>query len=62
MQAPALAADPFIGTALTRIGLPSLAPLPAWHTLAFLGFAALSCLGVNDLLKVVLLKRLAPAG
>ncbi|MGA8049800.1 MAG: HAD-IC family P-type ATPase, partial [Burkholderiales bacterium] len=58
----ALAADALIGTALTRIGLPSLGPLPASQTLALFAFAALSCLGVNDLLKVVLLKRLAAAG
>jgi plasma-membrane proton-efflux P-type ATPase len=57
--AAALALDAAIGTALVALGLPGLAPLPWTQVLAVLGYALLACLGVNDLVKVALLRRLA---
>jgi len=56
----ALTADALAGTALTFAGLPDLTPLPAWQLLAMLGFAMVSCLIVNDALKVVLIRWLVP--
>ena len=53
----ALAADALTGTALTFAGLPDLAPLPWWQTFSILGFAMISCLFVNDSLKVAMIKR-----
>jgi plasma-membrane proton-efflux P-type ATPase len=53
----ALVADTVIGTLLTRIGLPGLVPLPWPETLCILGFAMVSCLGLNDALKVALMRR-----
>ncbi|HLY52495.1 MAG TPA: plasma-membrane proton-efflux P-type ATPase [Steroidobacteraceae bacterium] len=57
----ALIADALIGTALTRIGLPGLMPLPWSQTLAILGYAMTSCLVLNDALKVTMIKWRAPA-
>ncbi len=57
----ALSADALTGTVLTRVGLPGLAPLP-WHqTLAIFAYATVSCLLVNDALKVALIRGLAPS-
>ncbi|MEO6741858.1 MAG: plasma-membrane proton-efflux P-type ATPase [Chthoniobacteraceae bacterium] len=52
----ALVADALMGTALTFAGLPDLAPLPWWQTIAIFGYAMFSCLVVNDTLKVAMLK------
>lgn len=52
----ALAADALVGTVLTRVGIPDLRPLPWPQTLAIFGFALVACLGVNDSLKVAMLK------
>ncbi len=57
----ALIADAVTGTALTFVGLPGLLPLPLWQTLAVLVYAAVSCLVVNDTLKVVMIKWRVPA-
>src|SRR5512143_2397032 len=54
----ALSADVFIGTLLTRVGLPGLMPLPWSQTLAIFAFAMVACLVVNDALKVVMIRRL----
>jgi plasma-membrane proton-efflux P-type ATPase len=56
----ALAADALVGTVLALVGLPGLAPLPWWQMLALFGYAMVSCLVVNDAVKVILIKRLVP--
>jgi H+-transporting ATPase len=56
-----LAADGIAGTVLTRVGLPGLGALPWLQTLAILAYAAISCLVVNDMIKVVLIRRRIPA-
>ena len=56
----ALAANLVIGTALTRVGLPGLSPLPAAQTLAILGYAMACCLVINDAMKVAMIKRRVP--
>ncbi len=58
--AAALAADALFGTALTFVGLPGLAPLPWWQTFAILVYAMVSCLVVNDAMKVTMLRWLLP--
>ena len=52
----ALMADVLMGTLLTRVGLPGLMPLPWWQTLAVFVYAMLACLGVNDAVKVAMIK------
>jgi len=56
----AVSADAIAGTILTHVGLPGLMPLPWWQTLLIFGFAMVSCLVVNDTLKVVMIKWLVP--
>jgi len=56
----ALLADAGIGTALTYLGLPGLAPLPWWQTLTVLAYALLVCLVLNDSVKALLTRRLVP--
>ena len=56
----ALLAGTFVGNALTHAGFPGLALLPWWQMLAIFSFALVSCLVVNDTVKVVLIKRLVP--
>ncbi|HTX68818.1 MAG TPA: plasma-membrane proton-efflux P-type ATPase [Thermoleophilia bacterium] len=56
----ALLADVLTGTALTRVGLPGLMPLPWAQTLAIFGAAMVACLLVNDAVKVVLIKWCVP--
>ena len=58
--AAALIADALTGTILTRVGLPGLLPLPWLQTLAIFGYAMVSCLLVNDAMKVAMIKWLAP--
>ena len=53
----ALAADALMGTVLTFVGLPGLMPLPWWQTLAIFVYAMAACLGVNDAVKVAMIKR-----
>jgi H+-transporting ATPase len=56
----ALLADALVGTILTRIGLPGLGPLPWPLTLSVFAYAMVSCLVVNDALKVAMIKWLVP--
>jgi len=56
----ALMVDTIIGTVLTRVGLPGLLPLPWWQTLAVFAYAMVSCLLVNDAVKVALIKWRVP--
>jgi plasma-membrane proton-efflux P-type ATPase len=56
----ALATEAFVGTALTRVGLPGLQPLPWSQMLAVFSYALVSCLLVNDAVKVVLIKWRVP--
>ncbi len=57
----AVTAEVLVGTLLTRLGLPGLMPLPWAQTLAIFVFAMVSCLIVNDAVKVGLIKWRAPA-
>ena len=52
-----LTLDAVVRTALSTIGVPGLAPLPWWETLAVFSYAMICCLLVNDLLKAALMKR-----
>jgi plasma-membrane proton-efflux P-type ATPase len=56
----AILLDVVTGTLLTRVGLSTLKPLPWLQTMAIFGFAMVSCLGVNDALKVGLIRLLVP--
>ena len=56
----ALTAEALVGTALALVGLPGPAPLPWWQMIAIFGYALVSCLVVNDAVKVVMIKRLVP--
>jgi len=57
----ALTADIVVGTTLTRVGLPGLMPLPWWQTLAIFSYAVISCLVINDALKVLMIRWCVPA-
>jgi hypothetical protein len=52
----ALAADAIMGTLLTLVGLEGLTPLPWWQTLAVFVYAMVSCLVLNDAVKVAMIK------
>jgi hypothetical protein len=52
----ALAADAIVGTVLTLAGLPGLKPLPLGQMLALFVCAMIACLGLNDALKVAMIK------
>jgi plasma-membrane proton-efflux P-type ATPase len=56
----ALTADALTGTLLTFVGLPGLMPLPWWQTLAIFLYAMVACLGVNDAVKVAMIKWRVP--
>jgi H+-transporting ATPase len=58
--AGAIMADAITGTVLTFVGLPGLLPLPWGQTLAIFAYAMVSCLVVNDTLKVAMIKWLIP--
>jgi H+-transporting ATPase len=59
----ALGADAVTGTVLTFVGLPGLMPLPWWQTLALFVYAMVSCLVLNDAVKVAMIKwRVLNAG
>jgi len=58
----ALAADAIIGTVLTYLGLKGLMPLPWWQTLGVFAYAMVSCLVLNDALKVLMIKWRVPNG
>ncbi len=57
----ALIADALAGTILTRAGLRGLLPLPWWQTLAIFAYALVSCLAINDAVKVLMIKWRVPA-
>jgi plasma-membrane proton-efflux P-type ATPase len=44
------------GTVLTFIGLPGLMPIPWWQILAIFAYAMVSCLVLNDAIKVAMIK------
>jgi H+-transporting ATPase len=56
----AIAVDALTGTALTFVGLPGLKPLPWWQTLAVFVYAMVACLGLNDAVKVAMIKWRVP--
>ena len=56
----ALAADVLVGTLLTFVGLPDLAPLPWWQMLALFVYAMFSCLVLNDAVKVAMIRWRVP--
>ena len=56
----ALGADLLVGTILTRIGLPGLLPLPWPQSFAVFGYAMVSCLIVNDAVKVAMIRWRVP--
>jgi H+-transporting ATPase len=56
----ALMADALVGTVLTRVDLPGLIPLPWSQTLAIFTYAMISCLVVNDAVKIMLIKWRVP--
>jgi H+-transporting ATPase len=55
-----LIADALAGTVLTRVGLPGLMPLPWSQTLVIFAYAMVSCLIVNDAVKVLMIKWRVP--
>ena len=57
----ALLADALAGTVLAFANLPGLMPLPWWQTLAIFAYAMVSCLVVNDAVKVAMIKWRVPA-
>jgi plasma-membrane proton-efflux P-type ATPase len=57
----ALMADALTGTVLAFVGLPGLMPLPWWQTLGIFAYAMVSCLVVNDFVKVAMIKWRVPA-
>jgi plasma-membrane proton-efflux P-type ATPase len=57
----ALTVDALVGTMLTRVGLSELMPLPWWQTLGIFTYAMVSCLVVNDAIKVLMIKWRVPA-
>jgi H+-transporting ATPase len=57
----AILAEALVGTILGIVGLPGLTPLPWRQTLAIFAFAMVSCLGVNDALKVAMIRWRVPA-
>jgi len=56
----AITADALTGTVMTFVGLPGLKPLPWWEPLAIFAYAMISCLVVNDALKVAMIKWRVP--
>lgn len=52
----AIAADAITGTLLTFVGLKGLMPLPWWQTFAVFVYAMVSCLVLNDAIKVAMIK------
>jgi plasma-membrane proton-efflux P-type ATPase len=55
-----LAAEAIAGTVLTFVGLPGLMPLPWWQTLVVFVYAMFACLGVNDVVKIAMIKWRVP--
>jgi len=57
----ALAADALLGTLLALAGIPGLPPLPWWQMIAIFAHAMVSCLVVNDTIKIAMIKWRVPA-
>ncbi len=55
--AASVAGEVFLGTALMFAGLPELRPLPWEQMLAIFVYALIACLGVNDVLKVAMIRH-----
>lgn len=53
----ALLADALLGIVIGAFGLVELRPLPPTHTVLIIGFALVSCLGINDAIKRLFLQR-----
>ena len=60
MLMAAIAAEVLVGTLLTFVGLPDLTPLPGWQMLAVFAYAMVSCLVLNDAVKVALIRWRIP--
>jgi H+-transporting ATPase len=58
--AAALLGDAVVGVLIGAFGLIELSPLPLPVTMVVLGFALVSCLGINDAIKRLFLRRLHP--
>ena len=56
----ALVADALTGTVLTFVGLPGLTALPWWQTLMIFAYAMVSCLVINDTVKVAMIRWRIP--
>jgi H+-transporting ATPase len=56
----ALVADALTGTVLTRVDLPGLMPLPWSQTLAIFVYSMVSCLVLNDAVKVAMIRWRVP--
>lgn len=52
----AAVAEVLAGTILTHVGIPGLMPLPWSQTLMIFAYAMVSCLVVNDAVKVAMIK------
>jgi H+-transporting ATPase len=57
----ALTAETVIGSILTFVGIPGLAPLPWWQMIIIFAYAMIACLVVNDAIKVALIKWRIPS-
>lgn len=57
--AAALLVDGLVGTAIGYSRVAGFGPLPAWQTLALLLCGAVACLGLNDAIKVAMIRRLS---
>ena len=55
--AAALLADAFMGILIGAFGLVDLKPLPLTYAILIVAFALVSCLGINDAIKYLFLKR-----
>jgi H+-transporting ATPase len=56
----ALIADALVGTVLTFVGLPGLVHLPGWQVFVIFVSALVACLGVNDTIKVLMIRWRIP--
>ena len=56
----AISGEVILGTVFTLVGLSDFAPIPWWQILSIFAFAAFSCLGLNDALKVGLIRWRIP--
>ncbi len=61
MLVAALTVEALVGTLLTLLGLPGLKPIPWWQTLTIFGYAMVSCLVVNDSIKVAMIQWRVPS-